>query len=240
MKFNHIAIVLVRPKSAGNIGSVCRAMKNTGLSRLILIDPCDYLNDEAKKMAVGDRSILGKARVYSDLKKALKPFHWTIATTRRARRRFNEEWTPKDIAQRIVHLPDTHKVALVFGPEDMGLSNEEISLCQAMLTIPSHPKFPSLNLAQAVMVCVYEIYCASLSNVCPSSKEDLASMEALEGMYQHLQKVLTELKYFSRGKPGTLMESIRNFLGRARLGARDVRILRGVFSTIQRRVSKTS
>jgi tRNA/rRNA methyltransferase len=235
MRLEHISIVLVRPRGPGNIGSVVRAMKNTGLKNLVLIDPCDFKNDETRKMAVGDTKILNKAKIFPTLKEALKPYHFTVATTRRTRRRFNQFVAAREMAQKIVRLPKTSKIAVVFGTEDKGLKNAEISLCQAVSMIPSHPKFPSLNLAQAVMVYAYEIFLAAWKSM-PEENTDLASNEEMEGMYGHLQTVLEQIEFFTRGKPQTLMESIRNFSSRTSLSPRDVRILRGIFSSIQRKI----
>jgi tRNA/rRNA methyltransferase len=237
MKLSNISIVLVKPKGSGNVGSVARAMKNTGLKQLVLIDPCDFKNLEAKKMAVGDTSILGKAKVYSDLKDALGSYQFTVATTRRMRRRFNQFLSPREIAERIAALPNHFKIALVFGAEDKGLENAEIAHCQFVSTIPSHPKLPSLNLAQAVMIYAYEIYCRGLETI-KTEKQDMASVQELEAMYEHFERTLRLIKFFNRGKSETLMESIRNFLGRAKLSSRDIRILRGIFSTIRLRLQK--
>jgi len=235
MGLDHISIVLVRPQGPGNIGSVVRAMKNTGLKNLVLINPCDFKNEETRKMAVGDTRILNRAKIFPTLKEALKPYHFTVATTRRTRRRFNQFVPVRKMAQKIVRLPKTSKIAVVFGPEDKGLKNAEISLCQAVSMIPSHPKFPSLNLAQAVMIYAYEVFLAA-AEAEPEESKDLASNEEMEGMYGHLQTVLEQIEFFTRGKPETLMESIRNFSSRAALSPRDVRILRGVFSSIQRKI----
>ncbi|MBI1883261.1 MAG: RNA methyltransferase [Chlamydiae bacterium] len=237
MKLSNVTIVLVEPKSPGNIGSVARVMKNTGLENLILISPCDWHDLEAKKMAVGDLSLIEKAKVYSDLKEALTPFRWTVATTRRTRRRFDQVLTPREVAQKIKEFPSRSKVALVFGPEDHGLSNPDLSLCHSLSTIPSSQKFPSLNLAQAVMVYAYEMYAAA-SWVSKKKRKDIAGVKELEGMYDHLEKMLFEIQYFTRGKPETLMESIRNFLNRADLSSRDVRILRGICSVVQKKVKR--
>ncbi len=257
MKLSDITIVLVRTIKSGNIGSVSRAMKNAGLSQLILVNPCDFENDEARKMAVGDMSILKKAKIFRNLKTAIKPFHWTVATTRRKRRRFNQFFSPRQVAEKIGSLPAGMKVAIVFGPEDQGLENQELALCQSISCIPSHSSFPSLNLAQAVMVYAYEIYVASLNlkdrlkakgttktknheilgfgtqNL--KQAKDIASQKEFEGMFGHLKDTLEHLGYFTKGKPETLMESIRNFMHRAQLGSRDIRILRGVFTTIVRK-----
>lgn len=236
MKLSNISIVLVRPIQPGNVGSVVRAMKNSGLRHLVLVDPCDIESDDAKKMAIGDTQILGNAKIYTSLKEALQRFTWTVATTRRVRRRFDSMLTPKGVAEKIKSLPDRARIAVVFGPEDRGLENAELALCQAVSTIPSHPKFPSMNLAQAVMVHAYEIYCKSLSKSKTSSK-DLASVKELEGMYGHLKMALTRIGFFNRGKPETLMESIINFVGRSDLSPRDVRIMRGICATILRQLT---
>ncbi len=256
MRLSDIAIVLVRTKKSGNIGSVSRAMKNGGLSQLILVNPCDFENDEARKMAVGDMSVLKKAKIFHDLKTALKPFHWTLATTRRKRRRFNQFFSPRQVAEKVGSLPAGTKIAIVFGPEDQGLENQELALCQSISCIPSHSSFPSLNLAQAVMVYAYEIYSSSLElknrfKVKKSTKTkhtgnskletqdlklDVASQKEFEGMFGHLENTLEHIGYFTKGKPETLMQSIRNFMHRAQLGSRDIRILRGVFTTIVRKI----
>ncbi|MBI1870879.1 MAG: RNA methyltransferase [Chlamydiae bacterium] len=238
-KLENISIVLVHPQNPGNIGSVLRAMGNGGLTHLVLVDPCDLNNPELKKMAVGDLSILGKAKIYSDLKEALKPFRWTIATTRRHRRRFNQTLSPREVVEKIKGVHSQSKIAIVFGPEDKGLENAELALCQNLSTIPSHAHFPSLNLAQAVMIYSYEIYRARIEKF-QSKSEDFVGMKALEGMYGHLEKTLFQIGYFTRGKPERLMESIRNFLGRALLSARDIRILRGICSTIERKLKVKS
>lgn len=185
-------------------------------------------------MAVGDMSILEKAQVFDDLKTALKSFRWSIATTRRHRRRFREGESPREIAKKISAFPTHSKVAIVFGPEDQGLGNADLALCQSVSSIPSHSAFPSLNLAQAVMVYAYELYCASLSGS-KQQMDDLAGHKELEGMFEHFEKTLFHIDYFNRGKSATLMESIRSFLNRARLSRRDVRILRGIFTTVMRR-----
>ena len=239
MKQSNISIVLVKTLYPGNIGSVVRAMKNMGFESLILVNPCDFRDhEETKKMSIGDQSILKKVKVCHDLKSALSPFQWTVATTRRRRRRFSQFLSPEDVAQKMGSLPRPKKAALVFGSEDKGLSNRDMALCQAVSTIDSSPSHPSLNLAQAVMLYLYQIYQSKSHRPRNTSETDLAGVREMEGMYQHLYILLEELRYFNRGRPETLMESIRNFLNRAQLGHRDVRILRGIFSSVRRKIRR--
>lgn len=239
MDLKNITIILVQPLNPGNIGSVSRAMRNTGLDRLRLIQPCDFRGDETRKMAVGDMSILTKARVCENLRDALKGVHLAVATTRRSRRRFSGFLSPRELAAQLAALPARSKAAIVFGPEDKGLSNSDIALCQRVSTIPAHGRFPSYNLAQAVMIYAYEIFCAFQDTVharrLPGAgrRGDLATVRELEGMYGHWEQVLGLIKFFNRGRPQTLMESIRGFMGRSALSSRDIRILRGMFAAIE-------
>lgn len=237
MELSNISVILVKTIHPGNIGSVVRAMKNMGMKDLVLIDPCEFDHEETKKMSVGDDLILKKVKVHDDLKEVLRAFQWTVATTRRDRRRFSHGMSPEEIAKKIWSFSGSERVALVFGPEDRGLSNQDLSLCQAVSTIDAAPLNPSLNLAQAVMVYLYQIYQARpRSRQRRVSEKEWAGVREMEGMYRHFFSMLEELKYFNRGRPETLMQSIRSFLNRASLSHRDVRILRGICSSVIRKI----
>jgi len=152
---DRIAVVLVEPQNPGNIGMVCRAMMNTGLDELRLVNPCQYLHPEAHKFAVSAKDLLGRARVFSSLREALADTHHSVATTRRLGKYRREIFTPPEIVQKV--LPDlgVHRVALVFGREDNGLTTEEVSLCRWHATIPTAGEYGSLNLSQAVLIFCY-------------------------------------------------------------------------------------
>ena len=162
----NITIVLVRPQYAGNIGSVCRAMKNMGLSRLILVSPGqDPLSAEARMMATSARDILQKAKIFSSLEEALRGFRWIAGTSARKGINRGPFISPREISPEILQHARSIPVAILFGPEDRGLTNQDLDPCHALIRISTHPGLSSLNLAQAVMVMGYELYLASLAEL---------------------------------------------------------------------------
>ncbi|MBD2577749.1 TrmJ/YjtD family RNA methyltransferase [Oscillatoria sp. FACHB-1406] len=164
----NIRIILVEPAGALNVGSVARAMKNMGLEQLILVSPhCDRNSEEARQMAVHAGDILAGARIVESLSEALQGCHRAIATTARNRKRPLPLESPKTVLPWLLE-DKTLTSALIFGPEDRGLNNQELSLAQRYLEIPANPEYSSLNLAQAVVVCAYELYQLTLSPPSPS------------------------------------------------------------------------
>ncbi len=162
----NITIVLVRPQYAGNIGAVCRAMKNMGLTRLNLVSPeQDPLSAEAKMMATSAKDILQKARIFSSLEDALQDFRWIAGTSARKGINRGPFISPREICPEIIQHARSIPVALLFGPEDRGLTNRELDPCHALISIPTHPGLSSLNLAQAVILLSYELYLASLAEL---------------------------------------------------------------------------
>ncbi len=162
----NISIVLVRSQSAGNIGSACRAMKNMGLSSLILVAPEeDPLSLEARMMATSAKDVLEKARICQTLGEALLGFRWIVATSARRGKNRGPFISPREISPEIIDHAWSIPVAIIFGPEDHGLSNEELAPCHALISVPTHRRLSSLNLAQAVMLVGYELYLASLSEM---------------------------------------------------------------------------
>jgi tRNA/rRNA methyltransferase len=148
----NITIVLVRPQYAGNIGSVCRAMKNMGLSRLILVSPeQDPLSAEARMMATSAKDILHKAKIFSSLEEALQGFRWIAGTSARKGINRGPFISPREISPEILQHARSIPVAILFGPEDRGLTNRELDPCHALVQVPTHSGLSSLNLAQAVM-----------------------------------------------------------------------------------------
>ncbi len=162
----NVSIVLVRPQSAGNIGSACRAMKNMGLSSLILVAPEeDPRSLEARMMATSAKDVLEKARICETLYEALLGFRWIAATSARRGRNRGPFISSREISPEIIAHASSIPVAILFGPEDHGLTNEELAPCQALISVPTHRRLSSLNLAQAVMLVGYELYLASLSEI---------------------------------------------------------------------------
>jgi len=227
LNLDHIAIVLVEPQIPENIGAVARAMNNMGIRRLILVNPerCDLTR--ILRMATGTSiDIVEEMEVFEDLNKALEPFHYVVGTTARTGSQRPSLTNPRDLAQQLVSISQENRVAVLFGPEDRGLSNEHLRPCHTIATIPT-AQFASLNLAQAVMIFCYDIYLASRV---PSEEAlpRLANKFELEGMYEHLKTVLTRIGFIDPQNPEHWMLNIRRFLSRIPLRARDVRILRGI------------
>lgn len=228
INFKNIHIALVEPMYAGNIGAVARAMKNTELEHLIVVDPkTEFLNEEGYKMACGAKDILQNAHVYPSLREALSEMELVIGTTRRIGLIREHAYTPRRMAEKIIDISQASKIAILFGNEVRGLRNSEIALCQWLVTIPTHPIFGSLNVSQAAMIVCYELYQAS-SDFPPQPDLDRADVGELESMYDQLKATLLKIGFLDVNNPERLMFAFRRMLGRAALEKRDVRILRGL------------
>ncbi|HKX12432.1 MAG TPA: RNA methyltransferase [bacterium] len=226
-----IAVVLVRPLFAGNLGSVARAMKNMGLKDLRLVEPkADKTELDARKMAAHAQDLLKKSKIFPDLKSAITGFDLVVGTSRRKGRERGNWTTPREFASQVGEMPVKQKTALVFGPEDSGLLNDDVALCQRMIHIPSHDDFPSLNLAQAVMVLAYELFIAKTSRrkVKASTERKTAKLQVLEGMYEDMGGLLAEIGFLNKQNPKHLMRLLRHFFNRARPTEKEVRIFRGI------------
>jgi tRNA/rRNA methyltransferase len=234
----NISLVLVRPQYAGNIGSVCRAMKNMGLRKLILVSPAaDHLGEEAIRMAVSARDILVETKVFYSLPEALEGFHWIAGTSARRGRNRGPFISPRELAPEILSHAQRVPVAILFGPEDKGLTNRELDPCQALIAIPAHPQLSSLNLAQAVMIICYEIYLAQISNLQwnPRAEKEFrpAQFQKVEGMYSHMEDLLLKIGFLDPKNPKRIMHTLRRIFGRAGLSERDVAIWRGIFRQME-------
>jgi len=235
----NIAIVLVRPQHAGNIGSVSRAMKNMGLARLILVAPGeDHLSEEGRMMATSARDILEKAEIFPNLERGLKGFRWIAGTSGRQGRNRGPFIHPREICPEILGHAQSIPVAILFGPEDKGLTNEELAPCHALVSMPTHEGLRSLNLAQAVMVFCYELFVASLG-VSEKGAEisvpgtEPAEFKKIEGMYAHLEELLLKIGFLDANNPKRIMHTLRRLFGRAGLSDREVAILRGIFRQLE-------
>ncbi|MGK7930444.1 MAG: RNA methyltransferase [Microcystaceae cyanobacterium] len=227
-RLNQVKVILVEPAGSRNVGSVARVMKNMGLFSLILVNPhCDPYCEEAQHMAVHAKDVLNNANIVSSLPEALNGCHRAIATTGRTCSLQTPLETPKNALPWL--LTDNLTSALIFGPEDRGLSNEELNYAQRFVCIPANPDYSSLNLAQAVAICVYELYQVSLENVERSPiTTNIATLDQMEGYYQHLEKTLLESGYLYPHTAASRMEKFRHLFGRIELTEDEVFMLRGI------------
>jgi len=215
---DNIRIVLVEPQVPGNVGATARAMKNTGLSKLVLVNPWFRDHPQARYMAHGSEDILKNAIVAENIDDALEDSVIVAGTTRR--KRHNTPFmNPREAAQAIIEGTSSGTVSVLFGREDKGLTNEELKHCQLLITIPSSRKQPSLNLSQAVMIIAYELF----SGAYPAGKRalDLVTSEELQCMYDHLERSLTTLGFRQWNDGDNYMKSLRRVFSRTQLEKRD-------------------
>lgn len=225
-------VVLVEPKGAANVGSVSRAMKNMGFSRLRLVQAGEWYGPEARMMAMAGRDVLESAEVFGSLPEAVADCGHVVATTRRGGSLRAGGRPPREMARNLLSLAAANRVALVFGPEDRGLSNEELALCQAVCTIPADPEMSSLNLAQAVLILCYECYLAAGGEPPPVAPE-MAAHGELEAMYEQMEEELARIGFLQGSHREHMMVVLRQMFGKAELTSREVRIVRGIFQQMR-------
>ena len=225
MPLDQVRIVLVRPEEPGNVGAAARAMKNFGLRHLVLVDPRLARPEKAYSFAHGAEEIVEAADLEPDLARAIATTHLAFATTRRRGRHRGEVRLLREGAAETASAAGP--AAWVFGPESTGLSAAEVALCSDRVLIPTAPAHPSLNLAQAVVVCAYELHLAHLSvpRVLASSTAPVAERDAL---YAHLEEALLAVDFLNPENARARMGQLRRLLERARPSPREVRLLRGV------------
>lgn len=230
----NIRIVLARTSHPGNIGAAARAMKTMGLSQLYLVQPYLFPNAQADAMAASAGDVLAQAHVCATLEEALAGATLALGVSARRRDIVTEVLTPPESAVRLLTEAQAAPVALVFGNETSGLSNEELSLCQGLVTIAANPEYSSLNLAAAVQVLSYEIRQNWLQHPSWQPPEiDAAKLDDIERFYGHLETTLTELDFLNQGSPGKLMLKLRWLFSRTRLAQEEVNILRGILTAAQ-------
>jgi TrmH family RNA methyltransferase len=232
-----VRIVLIDPSHPGNIGSVARAMKNMGLSDLVLVRPRSFPHPEANALAAGADDVLAGARITATLTEAIADCAFIAGTTSRPRSYYWEFATPRDVAAKIAELPDENRAALLFGSERYGLANEDLEHCNALVRIPANPEYCSLNLAMSVQLLSYELFLAREQPRTTVQLElPLAQSADIEHFYAHLQAVLHEIDFEDR--TGHLMARLRRLFNRAQLDRNELNILRGILSAVQGRRSQ--
>lgn len=228
---DRISIVLVEPQNPGNVGMVCRAMKNFGLYDLRLVNPCELDHPEALKFAVSAKDMLGSARIFPTLSDAIADSPLSVATTRRHGKYRQEICTPTEIVSRISANLGANRAALVFGREDSGLTTDEVAICRWQATIPTSDEYGSLNLSQAVLLFCYELRNGFVVS-CSDDARELAPTAELEPMYEQMESVLLKTGFLKPENPAHLMRTFRRMFSRADLDSREVAVLRGMFSQI--------
>jgi len=233
MKLENVHIILVEPETPGNIGSIARAMKNTGLSKLRLVNPCDTDSKELRMLAHRSKDLVRSAIHFGSLKEALHDIQVSVGTTMRRRSIKFPNFTPEEVAQELTPLDESIKIALVFGRERTGLYSEELNLCQIHSTIPIATKNPAINLAQSVMIYSYILYRESKEKTKKSNLKP-ASHEAIEKLYDHLNEALFRVGFKPRDDMQTFISRFRRILGRTIPEYQDLQILHKIIQVLSK------
>ena len=247
MNLNNIRIVMINTSHPGNIGAAARVMKNMGLTRLYLVDPKQFPNYEATAMASGADDLLSRAIVCHSFEEALEGCHLVLGTTARERKIQHDFIDAREAGVMSVCESNQYEVALVFGRERTGLTNDEIGLCHKLINIPTNPDYSSLNVASAVQIVTYEIMMAlqavNRQDVQAAAHKDeqgtaesveYASSENMQRFYQHLQQTLIDIDFLRVKQSPQLMPKLRHIYNRIRLKQEELNILRGILNKTQR------
>jgi len=231
----NIRIVLVNTSHPGNIGAAARAMKNMGLSKLILVEPERFPHADATARASGADDILQNAQVCTSLEEAVEGCGLVFGASARLR---SLPWPlvePREMASQVVSEAVKLPVAIVFGRENSGLTNAELAICNALVHIPCNESFSSLNIAAAVQVLCYEVNMAVGTPVLEVDDDsEIATSDELERFYEHLEKTLVDIAFLDPSKPRFLLRRLRRLYNRARLEQTEVNILRGILTATQK------
>jgi len=234
MPVSPIRIVLSRPTHPGNIGATARAMKNMGLAELTLVAPLKFPHPEATALAADAVDVLERARVCETLAQAVGDCELVIGTSARNRRIGWPALDPRECAARLCGAQGMS--ALVFGQERTGLINDELDLCQYVVTIPTSPAYPSINLAGAAQIMTYEIFRARQADFDGDARREqpLATAEELQLFYEHLERVLVQTEFLDPQNPRLLMRRLIRLYGRTGLDRNELNILRGILTSIEK------
>ncbi len=222
---SNISVVLVNTLYPENIGSTARACANFGISNLILVNPKDLNEEKMRAMATkSGLPILENMKVFDNFLDAISEFNYVIGTTARLGKQRKVYETPREIANKIIDLSQNNKIAILFGNEKWGLTNEELYHCHTVITIPTTEK-ASLNVSQAVVIILYELFLASSEIDLP--KPRLATVKELEVMYKIISDTLEAINYVPHDNKVLWMTTIRRFLSKIDLTAQEVRVIQG-------------
>jgi tRNA (cytidine32/uridine32-2'-O)-methyltransferase len=234
---NSVRIVLVNTSDCRNIGSAARAMKTMGLSELILVDPIEMPNGQAQALAAGATDVLANAKTVNTLEEAIADCGLVVGTSARSRTLPWPMLDPRECGKKLISEVNDYPVALVFGRESSGLTNEELQLCHFHVQIPANPQYSSLNLAMAVQTLSYEVrmsYLEQLEAKHQSGEEQYPVVKETENMFQHFEKALLQIGFIVPSHPGLIMTKLRRFINRARPDKKEVNMWRGILSSIEK------
>jgi tRNA/rRNA methyltransferase len=238
-RLEHFSIVLNKPRFPENIGSAARAARNMGISHLILVDPENPDKERMRHLATRmGADIIKSIKIYDELTEAVADFGHVVGTTARTGGVRSSVKSPRSIAPYLAGLSENNRIALVFGPEDRGLTNHEIRLCHTLVTIPTS-SFSSLNLSHAVMIVCYELFTTGMPKGLPQIPK-LADSKEMECMYDRLKKILIEIDFIKDDNPDYRMMKIRRSFARAHLTSRDAATILGICRQIKWRINNLS
>ncbi|ACP05025.1 RNA methyltransferase [Vibrio cholerae MAK 757] len=242
MMLERVKVVLVGTTHSGNIGSAARAMKVMGLSQMVLVDPQCQVDAQAIALAAGASEIALNAQIYPTLEAAVADCGLVVGTSARSR---TLEWPmlePRECGEKLISEAKQHSVAMVFGRERTGLTNDELQLCHYHVCVPANPEYSSLNLAMAVQLLSYEVRMAYLalqqSSQSSTLQEEYPRHQELERFYAHLEQVIMQTEFISAQQPGQVMNKLRRMFTRARPEAQEINILRGILTSVQKSISR--
>jgi tRNA (cytidine32/uridine32-2'-O)-methyltransferase len=245
IRLEDITVVLVHTSHAGNIGAAARAMKTMGVTRLVLVSPSDFPSGEAFALSSGAHDVLDQARVVDDIETAIADCSLVIGASARSRSLPWPLLNPREMVDKVAAHPPGESVALLFGRERSGLTNEELAKCHYHVNIPSNPDYSSLNVAQAVQVLCYELRMRQELAV-PQTRVDWgvewdqppANAGQLEGLFEHWEKTLVEIDFLDPNNPRTLLSKLRRLILRAQPDEVEANILRGMLTQIDKSIRK--
>jgi TrmH family RNA methyltransferase len=236
-RLSRVRIILINTTHPGNIGATARAMKVMGLSSLHLVTPKIFPNAEATAMASGADDLLQSAVVHDSLDSALAGCSLVLGTSARLRSLSMPMLDARRAANQAIAESDSHEIALLFGRERYGLTNEEMQRCQFLVNIPSNPEYSSLNLAQAVQILSYELRIAAQGGVADIEVDPLdwepVDGQQMERFFEHLQQTLLDIRFLNPRQPKKLMMRLRRLFNRARPDQNEINILRGILKASQ-------
>lgn len=242
MMLERVKVVLVGTTHSGNIGSAARAMKVMGLSQMVLVDPQCQVDAQAIALAAGASEIALNAQIYPTLEAAVADCGLVVGTSARSR---TLEWPmlePRECGEKLISEAKQHSVAMVFGRERTGLTNDELQLCHYHVCVPANPEYSSLNLAMAVQLLSYEVRMAYLalqqSSQSSTLQEEYPRHQELERFYAHLEQVIMQTEFISAQQPGQVMNKLRRMFTRARPEAQEINMLRGILTSVQKSISR--